>query len=277
MEKIKKRILFVFALKAEAIVFIEEFKAKKILSSKKFEVYESIDHILLISGISKLKSAIATTYCLTKFTYLNTAINIGICGDQSTKIGELINIDQIIDNDSGRRYYLDSYESNIKNKSLLCISKADTIQQYNSTVDMESSGFIEAAENFLESSEIKIYKLVSDNQNNCKICDKHEVKSMFIKKKHDLISIINSINIYSKRFIFNEDYKKTIGIINKKWKLSQTNKVKVEHIFKCMQNNKICIKKIQKQLNEIQKEKIHKRDNKKLIEDLNNYLNEAML
>jgi spore photoproduct lyase len=59
-------IYIVTALAGEAIPLINAFKLKKDLSFTKFDLFKNDEIRLIVSGIGKIRSSIATTYLLVK-------------------------------------------------------------------------------------------------------------------------------------------------------------------------------------------------------------------
>ncbi len=151
----------VIALKSEAEPIIDFFHLKKI-DDKKFQIFKNEKITLIISGIGKIESAIATTYLSPKPDCI--LINIGICGSPKHKKGELFQIKKIIDKSSAKVVHLKS--KNIFNtQSITCCdtSQNDKVNFKNTLVDMESFGFYKSAKKFVKDENIYLIKVVSDN------------------------------------------------------------------------------------------------------------------
>ncbi len=138
------------ALKIEAEPIIKHFKLKS-----NNNIYQNEKINLIITGSGKIKSAINTALLLSKYPY--KSLNIGIAGSNLFEIGEGFFINKITDTDTGFNYYPDFFKE--PSEEIFCISKPN---KYFSLVDMESSGFFEAAYKFLNVEQIILYKIVSD-------------------------------------------------------------------------------------------------------------------
>lgn len=167
-------VYFVTALMIEAAPIIEHFKLKKDLSIHAYQVYCSQDMALIISGVGKIKSAMAVVYLLSLYKVNKSAekdflINIGFCGESSCKynMGSLLRINKITDMDTGYDYYPDVfYGNNVPEEALCCYSRPLKKDDYKDGAgvfcDMESSGIMEASKKFLYAHQVIILKVVSD-------------------------------------------------------------------------------------------------------------------
>jgi len=154
-------IVFVTAIFSEAKALIEYFDLQKV-EKKPFLIYQSDNIALIISGIGKVNSAIATTYISQKYS-IDKMINIGICGTNDTKkeIGSLCSIKSIVDASSSKKIVISN-----DGETLYTFDKI--IEDKNSVkkgalVDMEAFGFYSAASKFVDKKDIKIYKIISDH------------------------------------------------------------------------------------------------------------------
>jgi nucleoside phosphorylase len=144
----------VTALKSEAQPIIEFLNLIK-KENKNFPIFINQDTTLIISGMGKINSAIAATY----IKPANKIINIGICGSNSKKIGNLYKIKKIIDKSSQKVIHI-----NKDGETLTCVDfpQNNPNEFKNTLVDMESFGFYQASCKFVEKENILIYKIVSD-------------------------------------------------------------------------------------------------------------------
>jgi len=170
-------IYVVTALHCEAMPFIREYELKRDDSARFFEVYRNANTMLIVSGIGKMKAAIATAHILSRVEPEedSAVINIGTCGSilKELPVGTPILISKIRDEESGREYYPDMLLPDIAvaQGSLVThnavISRSD-IEKYNKEVgypeyiDMEASGFFQAAERFVGPHQIYVIKVISD-------------------------------------------------------------------------------------------------------------------
>jgi len=154
-------IVFVTAIFSEAKALIEYFNLQKV-EKKPFLIYKNDNIVLIVSGMGKINSAIATFYISQKYR-IEKIINIGICGTNDTKkeIGSLHAIKSIIDVSSSKKLVISdkgetlyTFDKIIKDKKGL---------KENILIDMESYGFYMAASKFVKKEDIKIYKIISDH------------------------------------------------------------------------------------------------------------------
>ncbi len=196
----------VVALSIEAKPIISKFNLK---SNGLF--YENENIKLIVSGQGKIKSAIATTLILSKNKAMT--LNFGIVGSNKFNIGDGFFINKIVDTDTNFNYYPDRFYEPYE--ELFCVSK---IGEYYSLVDMESSGFFEAAYKFLNVDDILLYKIVSDtpykNSDNIEdLINSHlEIIEFLInsKKKDNFFDEIDNFIAYSENFFHLTSTQKTL-------------------------------------------------------------------
>lgn len=183
-------ICIVTALSFEAQPLIEHYNLTNIENSY-FRIYKSEDIMLIISGVGKLRSAVATTYVLSQIENIDraAAINIGLCGayNRDYAIGTPILINKIADMDTGYEYFPDilfshdmiegELETHAKAVSRGGNAKTNE-KQGKRFVDMEAAGFFEAASSFLPPHRISCIKIVSDYLEGERIHRKDVVKAI---------------------------------------------------------------------------------------------------
>lgn len=153
--------IIVCAIFSEAKALIEKFDLKQ-TEKKPFLIYENDTISLIISGMGKINSAIATTY-IAKDKKIESITNIGICAsnDITKKIGSLCHIRSIVEAATGKKTVLNTegevlytFDDVVQNKKDL---KRDIL------IDMEGYGFYKASKNLTKKENIKIYKIISDH------------------------------------------------------------------------------------------------------------------
>lgn len=148
-------IYIVCALYIEAKFFIEKFNLKKNNLLNEFQVFENENIKLIISGVGRIKSAIALTYLTTKFNIKENdfVFNIGFCGslDKNKNLADIILISKIESAYNLKKFYPDMlYKHNFYEGTLKTF---DTIvENYNIHIKDGVSVF----QNFEKDSEIKI-------------------------------------------------------------------------------------------------------------------------
>lgn len=167
-------IYLVTALAQEAIPLIHFFKLKKDISYTKFDVFKNESITLIITGTSKMRSAVGTTYLLTKEPPKGEAkiINFGICGSgrEEYKTGTMFLINKIEDHITGRNYYPEIlFKHSLPEEGLITYEKPVDRRLMKekdiplALVDMEASGFYEGASLFFHSHKIILLKIISDH------------------------------------------------------------------------------------------------------------------
>lgn len=169
------RTYIVTALQAEARPLISHFGLKQDTTSHALRVYQSDRITLVVSGTGKVKSAVATTGILQRVAETPRAIvlNVGISGainpggEQSWQIGDGFLVNRLFDYASGRDYYPDMLARSECSEGMLTtvdrpLDRKDDISIPDGLVDMEGSGFFQAAATFCGPHQIALYKVVSD-------------------------------------------------------------------------------------------------------------------
>ncbi len=165
------KIIVLTAMRCEAQPIINHYRLKKNFTYSKFEVFSGLID-LIISGVGKLKSAIATAHIITahakeKDLYL---LNLGIAGsaDRNRIIGDLYLINKIHDDSTARNYYPDILLQHKLPETCVtsydrAIGPGDINDDYPGLVDMEAAGFIAAAHSFLQPHQTICLKVLSDH------------------------------------------------------------------------------------------------------------------
>ncbi|MCX7884734.1 MAG: nucleoside phosphorylase [Caloramator sp.] len=250
-------VFIVTALMLEASPLIEYYNLKKDMNINNYQVYKNEDITLIISGVGKIKAAMAAVYILSNFKCKkeDILVNIGFCGANSLKynLGELIIINKIKDIDSGKDYYPDVYfGKNIKKETLCCSSKpifkGDYIDDNNILIDMESAGIMEAGQKFLYVHNTVILKIISDFlnpknldkeilkgyiKNNISLIDEiiYELKSLNDLLKNPFDKEEKIVNILCENLNFTEAMKKMLFKEVKKAKLKGLQPVNILNEF----------------------------------------------
>ncbi len=226
-------VFIVTALKIEAEPLIEHFKLKKDMDIHCFSVYRNSDITLIISGVGKVKSAMATMYLLSthQTTLQDVLLNIGFCGTNNIKysLGTMVAVNKVTDMDTKRDYYPDVFiKESIPFANLCCYSRpvAQNMVQEEKEVfcDMESAGIMEASKKFYYAHQVILLKIVSDYLNPEKL-DKLSLKN-FVKKSTPLIEKIikNAVQLNSsfKGVSLDENEKSLLDTISQNLKFSKT-------------------------------------------------------
>jgi len=171
----------VMATMLEAKPFIEGISLK-LKSTKPFHLYENANSALIISGIGKVNSALATAYILQEYNF-KVLYNLGAAGALKTHInkGAIFQIKEVIDYDrpllrGGLRKYESSTCSDFDlailattDRPVVEYAKRLDIGQIADLVDMEAAGFLQACRIF--GVDGFLWKIVSDTVDDNKDSD----------------------------------------------------------------------------------------------------------
>lgn len=196
-------ILLTLALHPEARPLIARFRLQQDTTSHAIPVFRRDDLVLAVSGVGKLRAAIATTYLIsrTNAPHECVALNIGIAGctqdvgQGPIAIGHLFLAHKLVEASSGREFFPD-----ILTKSDLAEATVTTVDRpllrssntgiAEGLVDMEATGFFLAAATFLPPHQIGCLKIVSDFLETERF-DKAWVSTLIEAQLEDIERIIN--------------------------------------------------------------------------------------
>lgn len=161
------KLNIVVALACEARILLDAYQLSRIETAVSFPIYVNKDRSihLIISGIGKVNAAAAVGY-IHGFTSSETAIcylNIGIAGGIQQTMGDIFLAHKIIDLATGKVFYPTIFSR--PHISSIEISSVDKLSDYplNGLIDMEASGFFQAATSFITQEQLQVLKIVSDN------------------------------------------------------------------------------------------------------------------
>ncbi len=168
-------ILLVTALHAEARPVIERYRLKQDASFA-LPVFRRDETWLTVTGTGRMKSAIATTFLITKTEKREKAVifNLGIAGhtqaagEGPVTVGDRFLAHKITEQGTGRSFYPDLLARTPLEESAVTtvdapLDRADAGGMDPGLVDMEAAGFYQAAAAFLPPHRIGCVKVVSDH------------------------------------------------------------------------------------------------------------------
>jgi hypothetical protein len=159
-------LLITMALMIEAKPLKSRYRLEA-ASGHPFPVYINSDRILIVTGTGALRAAAATGWALGRFNNIDSAINLGFAGggSRSFSLHQWHLINSIRDEVTGRMQVPDLvWDFKLPEASLMTVGKpVETGIDWNGLVDMEGSGFYEAARHFLSPDRIVLLKWVSDH------------------------------------------------------------------------------------------------------------------
>lgn len=161
------------ALYLEASPFIKGFGLKKNLTYERFEVFESEEITLIITGISELQAAIALTnlFTIKNPTTTDLLLNFGFCGSLTKEyaLGELLLSNKLTSQSSPRTCYPDlppthpfKEASLLSSNTIITKDTAFLLSPHTELVDMEAYGIYHAAIHFISQHQMYFIKMVSD-------------------------------------------------------------------------------------------------------------------
>ncbi|EMY70826.1 hypothetical protein [Leptospira vanthielii] len=191
-----------FAVLSEAKPWLELLQAKPLVHSGKFRIFQNGSHSIIISGTGKISMALAVSefaHTLSKEERKQIKVwNLGIAGANASELslGDFFWIHKITDASTKRDFYPDRISNSqfTKETNLTTfdrpITKEKKIDRFLSLtedelagvslVDMEGSGFLEAASLYFPLENITVGKVVSDHLEG-KFCQTEDIEAMMAK------------------------------------------------------------------------------------------------
>lgn len=158
-------VCIITALPAESRVFIDALKLRHV-QTRGLRLYADDQHLLLQTGLGKLKAAAATGALLQSRPDITAVINAGVAG-ASADIGTAHLAHQVVDAASGQQWFphLPPQRTVDRLATLRVMTVDQPEEQYldDTAFDMEAAGIFVAASTYLSSSAVHSVKVVSDN------------------------------------------------------------------------------------------------------------------
>jgi len=232
----------VTALAGEAIPLINSFKLKKDITYTKFDVFKNEDTRLIVSGIGKIRSAIATTTLLINEPPQpeDRILNIGICGCgvKEYKTGEFFLINKIDDYSSRKSFYPETvFKHSFQEERIITFDRAVTKKDFKELpqclVDMEASGFYEAASHHFQSHKVHILKIISDHLRGEKLTGSfvQGLMEKIIPSLKELITDSSKLVFKDSNILDDDDYQ-VFETVSSDLKLSTTQRFQVLDLIK---------------------------------------------
>jgi hypothetical protein len=154
------------ALMLEARPLVRRFGLRAHASGP-FNAYEGESIVLVVTGTGSARAAAATGWAMARFPDIRQAVNIGFAGAMP-EVAELHTwhlVNRIRDRSSGHLLLPDIlWKHPFPEAALLTVPRiVDEPLDWTGLVDMEGSGFFEAARHFLGPDQIVLLKWVSDH------------------------------------------------------------------------------------------------------------------
>ncbi len=235
-------LYIITAIAGEAIPLINTFKLKKDITYTKFDLFKNDEIKLIVTGIGKIKSSIATTYMLVKDNPRpgDHIFNIGICGssNENYKVGQVFLINKITDASNGKSFYPETvFKHNLSEEHLITfdkpVKKSKVTNLPPCLVDMEASGYYEASSLYFQSHRIHLIKILSDYLKGEKLTSAF-VQSLVEKNIPTIENILHATQktlIPDSNVLTDSDYK-LFDQISSDLKLSTTQRFQVLDLLK---------------------------------------------
>ncbi|NBU98100.1 MAG: hypothetical protein EBS19_07805, partial [Spirochaetia bacterium] len=218
------------------------FKLKKDISFSKFDVFKNDNIKLIVTGVGKIRSAIATTSLLVKEppNPEDRILNIGICGSGiiEYKTGEYFLINKIDDYSSRKSFYPETvFKHTLEEERIITFDRPVSRKEFREPpaclVDMEASGFYEAASQHFHSHKIHLLKIISDHLKGEKLTGSF-VQGLMEKLIPALRSLIDdSYKVIEKDTnVLNSDDYQVFETVSSDLKLSTTQRFQVLDLIK---------------------------------------------
>lgn len=152
------------ALQCEAQPLISYLGLKQQRGSAPFPVYESETARLAVCGIGKVAAAMATGWLAAAKPEPSLWANIGVAGHIDLPIGQVCLAHSVTDCGTLRRFYPDiSAIRGLPTIEVKTLDKPSFEYPQDALIEMEASGFYQAAQRFATVDRIHCLKVVSDN------------------------------------------------------------------------------------------------------------------
>ncbi|MAI60714.1 MAG: hypothetical protein CMM92_06820 [Rickettsiales bacterium] len=234
-------IHFIVATSSESKLIIKKLKLKKIQPSSGFDFFYNDNFSMTITGLGKINSALGVAHTFFKFKNLsnNIWINIGLAGHEKEKIGTLILVDKIYDDETKKSMY-PFFIKDYKIKKLNCTCYAKPNLNYDKSLsDMESSGFFLSANKYSTKELIHSLKIISDNKydkidfNNTK-----NIERLFEKNFDQIMNFILDIKgLWERKFEKQNKIKIKIEKDLKNLKYTFSEGVQIRNLLKIYYNS----------------------------------------
>lgn len=160
-------LIWVSALHCEAKPVIDYYRLKKSHDNNAFDLYRGDDMLCIISGVGKIASAAACAWIAARNDHEASIawINLGVAGSGQHAVGAAFSLNQVIDADSGQRYYpVPCAGSLLPGSACLTLSQPGEDYREGTLYDMEASGFMYSSLRFSSAELTQCIKIVSDNR-----------------------------------------------------------------------------------------------------------------
>ena len=182
-------LIWVAALHCEAKPVIDYYRLRK-LHGQAFDVYRGDGMALVVSGVGKLASATACAWIAARHQDRAALawLNLGIAGAAGHGIGDAFLLNQVIDDDSGERYYpVPVSRAHFPGSACRTLGRPGYEYRGDCLFDMEASGFMHSALCFSSAELVQSIKLVSDNRHRQDRPSRQQVSDLLHQRIDDIV------------------------------------------------------------------------------------------
>ena len=229
--------LIITALPQEARPVIDALGLKQDTGSHKIPVYAGEGAMLAITGMGKVRAAIATTHLLHLAQGANGVclINVGTCAAVTDELalGEAVLAHKIWDHATGREFFPDLlFEHPLREVSLGTFDRpVKGMKQPHlpyQAVDMEASGIFQAAHLFLAPHQMMFLKVVVDYVHGSDY-DFSEMRRWYIRSVPDLLPLIRESHAWDGSIpVLTEGQERLLVQVAAQMRLTQTQTHQLE-------------------------------------------------
>ena len=190
-------LTIVTALLCEAKPVISKYKLKKIAGNHPYQIYQSNELSVIISGVGKAASASATGYAhaIKASPAYSAWLNIGMAGHSKLEIGSGFLVNKSHDRSTDQTWFPPIvFEPPCTIDKLVTVDRPESEYKFEGGVDMEASGFYSTASRFTTSELVQSYKVVSDNPRSpVRKISTNEASDLINGKMEDIVFLIEQL------------------------------------------------------------------------------------
>jgi len=249
------KFFWVVALRPEANALIKKFNLMSFSNHLNFPIYinRKNGHVLVISGVGSIKSAVATMYLNNTFNpgQFVAWINIGIAGHFQGPVGTLFQAIKVVNNDNGKSFFPGLRFSKLaKAAELYTVSSPENEFTLPVLYDMEAAGFCEIAPRLSCNELTFVLKIVSDtSEQSQSLITKKVIADLFKKNSAMIDSLLQAVvKIVDRERARLGDPIEMDGIM-RSLHFTETNRLRFRKIYKkwwCLFPNKSLVERAQK-------------------------------
>ncbi len=231
-------LIWICAFHCEAKPVIDRLRLKKSHAETPFDLYEGERDLCIVSGPGKLAAAAACAWQGARRPVESRSawINLGIAGAAGADIGAAFRLDQIIDGDSGQRFYpVPTARSELPSAACISLARAEAGYHPQHLHDMEASGFFFAATRFSSAELVQAIKIVSDNTGRSVARDRAQVSELIATRMPAIEAEADRLRALAAEIEGLQTEPKTLPAIFARHRFSQTQQVRLRRLLRYLE------------------------------------------